>query len=391
MAFKDFLKKIFKSEQEKPKQEIKQVKISELQEYLEKELLIIKDNENNSRKQIENNIQELISNLTNQLEVLKNIDIENKKEDQRIKLLVRENLKTYITYIERFILDIQTTKNLEQTNLKLFLEKIFNLINTLEKNSRNSYEKSTILTREPGDIKEIIKNFAKDLEKKALENKPVFEKIDIIENIKKSFREIESIKTAEKEANQIIKNIKEKQKNIQEEKNAIEKELNKLKISNEYNQELNKKSEHEKNINDFNNDILNIKEKLDLKSLSKHFHSDIKKSRLISQYLENFIQALQNDTSLEIEALIKEKQPDLEINLNEIKDRHNIISQPFPMPIQEKINSINNQIRTMDFKGFEIIQEQNTQQAKIKKFKDKIKDIEKEIINKAGSLGINII
>ena len=56
------------------------------------------ENEQEFLTPIKQRIAQLVSELESEISVLENIDIEAKKVDSRVKLIVKENLRNYIGY-----------------------------------------------------------------------------------------------------------------------------------------------------------------------------------------------------------------------------------------------------------------------------------------------------
>jgi len=95
MGFLDFLKKIFVEKQEQ-EQEIEKLKVSDLNIWIEKRKKERKEKEKHIFNQIRIIIEKIVEELEGEIKVLENIDLNNKKVVERIKLIVGENLDNYI-------------------------------------------------------------------------------------------------------------------------------------------------------------------------------------------------------------------------------------------------------------------------------------------------------
>ena len=94
----------------KRKEEIKKQTVN-LEEFHN---IIQKNKEENKKREVEihEEIKKILSNIEEELiiknESLKQIDLDSKKERERIKSIVKENLSNYIIYVERLIKKIKS-------------------------------------------------------------------------------------------------------------------------------------------------------------------------------------------------------------------------------------------------------------------------------------------
>ena len=160
MRIFDFIKKFSKKEPEIVVNE--KVEFSNIKYFLEnkKQQLKLQEEEFlNKFKEINNN---LINSLQEKIKQLENLDLDQKKAEDRIKIIVKENFKSYLYYVELLIKDIS---NLEEINSSLdMISKINSTFLNFQKKAETSYQKATYLIGELGQIKEEISNYFKKTE-----------------------------------------------------------------------------------------------------------------------------------------------------------------------------------------------------------------------------------
>ena len=317
--------------------------------------------------------------MEEKISLLKLINLDKKREQENLKNIVMENLARYIVCLENLMEDI--IKLDDKIDAEKYIFRIHNIFDIFYKSSRMSFEKATILIgKELGDIQIIINNFVSEFNSKISINKEAFNKISSILEIKKNLIELEKIKEIKRQTDDAILTIKNKISKIEKEKMLVEDELGIYKKSEEYKEFIEEQEKIAQENKYLNDNISKLRQNLNLKLLSKFFHSDKKKTRLISHYTDNFVNALKNDGNLEIANIAKEAGQDIDKDtLINIKKR--VENQRFPDE-NKKINEFNAKIKNLEQdiinKENEIVQEQN----KKKKIDDKQKQIILDISEK---------
>src|SRR3989344_4986620 len=169
------IKLIFIGEQEEKDDGIKEIiSIEELPSMLE-----IKINELNAlKKQLKNEISKKIScfeiEANEKISSLENIDISQRKEYDKIKIIVKENLNLYISHLKRTIDNIKKAENEVIENC---INRLFYTLNEFNRVSLGPFEKATILIGdELGSTKAIVNLFIQDINKIVADNNFIFEK-----------------------------------------------------------------------------------------------------------------------------------------------------------------------------------------------------------------------
>lgn len=384
MSFLEKIKKIFSPEELK-KEPVKinfeglESKIKEIEEETKKELDSI-------HLKIRGDANELALELSEGIDRLVKINIEEKKENEKIKNIVRENLNLYISYLKKFTEDLKKIEVDEN-----FLRKIATIFENFKTISKNSYEKATILIGELGETQQIIKKFSGSFNDLLIENKHIFEKRKNIESINDLMaRRSVEIKSNE-DLNSSLKDLQKRKEEFEDRKIEEEGNLDQIKRDEEYIKFLKEEEKKERENLEIGKEIVRIKKEIDLRILAKHFHPDKKASQLIQKYLEDFKEALEQDSNLEICRLIKESNENS--NTAQIKSLRERIQKrkseesDMEKKIREKNEQITKILNDIRYLENEILQERE----KIKKIEEKIHEQKLEIKNKAVSLNIEII
>jgi len=347
MGIFNFLKKFSKKEPEIVVTE--KVEFSNIKYFLEnkKQQLKLQEEEFlNKFKEINNN---LINSLQEKIKQLENLDLDQKKAEDRIKIIVKENFKSYLYYVELLIKDIS---NLEEINSSLdMISKINSTFLNFQKKAETSYQKATYLIGELGQIKGEISNYFKKTETLIKENDDIIKISRILESIGKKLEELLKIDNISKEID------KEKSKNeekINEVNNKIrnhEEEIIKIKNSNEHKELLKNEETLNKKDSELEIQIIKIKNLINLKTLSGICHKSEKDMIIIKNYRNNFINAFKEDSNNKLKEILE--------STNQIENKKLIEEQLINIEnLNEQIEMINNSINNHSLKEIQRINEQ---------------------------------
>ncbi len=339
MAFFDFLKKIFEEEK---KEEQGSVKIEELESCLEKELKNIIEMEDKVKIEINAELKNLIGELRKGADELNNIRLDNRKESEKMKFIVRENLNLYVSHLEDLI---KSLENIKYSSLKEYIQEINKRINNFDKSSKNSFEKATILTGEPGKTRDVIRNYLGKMNNTLIDKKDILMKREQISKVRDKLNEKERLKINESEISREIAVLNEKINNSEKEKEKIINNIEKLKKSEEYQKEIENEKKIKEEKEKFAREIADLKNKINLKSLAKQFHSDEKKNELIKRYQENFLEALEKDIGFEIFKIIN---PEFSEQLKQIKEKKEELNKELVFETGRKIEENKKEIEIMN-------------------------------------------
>ena len=265
-------------------------------------------NINNKSEMFKNELKDMTNNLfttiKQKIPELKLINLDKRKEEQRLKDIVITNLYDYIYYLEKLVEDLE---KVDSKDLEKYIERIKIIFNNFSKSSNKVYERVTILIgKELSEVRNLINDFAKNFNESLALNKENFDRTILINSIKDNLKELEEAKKIQSQIEDSIVDFERKIVKIEEEKKLTEKSYEEYKESKELKNfiEEQKKIIQENKI--ISEDIIKLKQKINLKDLEKYFHDNPKKSSKIKKYFENFSDSLKEDSSLEIVTILRE-------------------------------------------------------------------------------------
>jgi hypothetical protein len=362
----------FKSENKEKKEEKVKISLDEIGNEIKKEKESLEKQALELKKNLRGRLKELISNLRLQVIELKATNIEGRKEEEKIKILVRQNLKAYISQVEGLISYLE---KLDESPERYILA-VSKAVENFNKSSRMSFEKATILIGKLEKTRELIRNFLANFKQMNLE---VFSKMKKLEDLTSKKGELDKAKETSSQIKSSIENMKKVAERGKLEKEKLEEEFKDFKASLEYKKHIEEKENTELAISKLNQDIFNLKEKIDFRDLLKRFHADEKKSRILRNYNENFLESLKEDENFEILKLIPGKfMGDLE----KIKENSKILEKE-KGDIENKQEEFEEKIKSMDF---ELINREKDFQETSKKL-ERIMEKESELLISIKSEG----
>jgi len=391
MGIKDFLKSIFKQE-EKP--EPINIEFSNLPDFIHK-----KEEENKTKnKDFLNSINflttRLVKDLTLKIKILEEIDLSEKKAEEKVKLIVIQNLNNYIIHLKKLTNQL---KEITNNNPQLSINQINNIFLNFEKNSSLNYQKATFLVgKEIGDMNNIIAVFSKNFQLILKENENLISTYQTLSIVKKNLNELENQKKSKQD---IINKVELLSKDINLSKtkiNSLKQNIGEIKNSREYKDELNIKQTIEDKKKQLQSKIIELKQLIDFKSLTNICHSNEGEMNIIKEHKENFIETYKKDNEdilnllnqtrlLKQEITEKAKQISFIKNLiKELEDNLSLTNQQSIISKQSEIEQINSEINS---KSNQIIKENK----KIEKINNNIKDIINKIRQELDKFNLKII
>lgn len=352
MGFWDFFRK------NKDKEEIKVEKISiaELKPWLLAKKRQIEKQEEDFLKLALQRIYQLIQELEQELAILKKINVDEKKAEEKLKLIVKENLNNYIDYLERLVSRLR-----EINKEKEIIEKINSIFSDFKKRSSISFEKATFLIgKELENVKESIGNFFRDLEKILEENKELIDRSKIISSVEKKIEKLNEIEKIRCEIEKLINEHNNKINSLKDGIKTKEEEIENIKKSERFLAESKKKEELEKKKEELEKEIYKLRETIDFKSLANFFHSFQKEMDIIKAYKENFKNAFQKNWGEDILSLLKEAKLQNINMLNKIEEiiekkkeiESTIIDRSELEDLETEIRKIKSEIQVLNSKKF---------------------------------------
>lgn len=378
MGIFDFFKK------KKTESEIEIVEFDEIKEFLSKKRQEVEEKQIQPKKEIRDSIHELVNALEEEAEILKNIDLQNKRAMDMEKLIVRQNLNNFIHYLEELISNLQKT---DSDSFETLINNVNSVFSDFEKKSIISFQKSTYLIGEElGRTRDDIAKFFKFFNNTVKENRFLIDQMRLISAIKEKLNEISSLKKIEYENKEVIIDIENKIKSLEEKIRSKRREIGEIKESKGYIEQVNVKQELEIKKTKLTIELQKLKEMIDFKALARVYHSVERQMSLIKEYKNNFKESFERDGSEKLLDLIDIK----EINQEPIKEkiklidevRQNIdniiIDKDITQELEDNISSIRSKIR-------DLISEKSKKEKIDAKFQENKEQIKRQISEQLNS------
>lgn len=376
---------IFKAK--KPEVEKQKIKFSDLKSFIQKKDSEIQIRKDNFDKLVEKELSVFIENLNENLKNLRKVDLENKKIEERVKLIVKENLNHYIHHLELLI------EKLSDKNEAMDVDKINKLIFDFEKKAHMHYEKATFLIgKEMEAVKNSISEFFKNLKQIINENNVFLEEQKIIAYSQKKLKQTEDNEKSKKEIEENVKETERKTDSVNGNMIDASKELQKLRNSEEYSQETEKNYEFERKIKDFEKEIIKIKQFIDFKKLSGIFHSDEKKMKIIKHHQDNFAEFIEKDDSLL--KLMEEADISDPVITQKIYDlvfmKKEISTKP-EKAIENRIKEKETELKRLESDKQILEEEMQREQKKIEKLNENDREILDSVKNELIKINVEVV
>jgi len=389
MTWLDSLKKIFKEEEKIIKdKKLDIVPFEQIYSIVDEKIKEHSKKNEQLKEEIIGRITQFETEIISSIAVLESIDISDKKEHEKIKLIVAENLSLYVTQLKRLAYNL---KNIHDLDAKPCMDKLFHIWNGFNKDSHTPFEKATILIgKELETAKLILKSFIKSISDLAANNKQFFEEIEITARLNSMLQETKKNNSFEHEIDLNIESLKQYLEKIKIEDGTIRKKIFDIMESQKYKEDTEKKDSRKNKMDELENEIQSMKQKINLKLLAKHFHHDERKSQIIKDYSNNFKLALEDDSNLELMEFIKSAHGTEFETLKELKLKISEFSKPFVTETDKEITNLENNIKRLELRAAKTNSDIEDNEKKKNKLDIKKKSIILESKNLAMSLFPNL-
>ena len=377
MGFWDFFRS---KDREKEESRFEKISTEELGSWISNKKKQIEEQRENFLKIIQERISLLIQEFEEEVSVLKKIDVKERKVEEKLKLIVKENLLNYIAHLEKLISELKAVDKGGDIT-----EKIDSLFFNFKKRSSISFEKATFLIgKELERVIDSIVTFFKDLKNTFKENKDLIEQSKIISLIETEMEKFYRFKKIRLEIEENINEYSEKIGNLNKNIKIKNEEIEKIKKSEKFLEESKKKQEIETKKQEIEKDINKLREMLDFKALANFYHIFEKEMNIIKEYKENFKQAFQKTRGEDILSLLREAKLLSPDRLNKIQDitekereiNRIVIEENGTKDLETEIIKIKSEIEALNFRKFE---EEKRYKNLDRNLKETINSIKKEL------------
>ncbi|MBI2449285.1 hypothetical protein HYV49_03230 [Candidatus Pacearchaeota archaeon] len=378
MGFFDFFKK------EKPA--IKHASFDELDSIILKKKQEIRINELKVIEYIKNRVSLLLNEFDKEIISINNVNLNDKKDDEKFKLIVRGNLDRYADHLINLRYNLAKMQFDDMDDIK----KIDSAFQDFEKKSFMNFEKATFLIgKEIGEVVDSIKRFFTDIKKITGDNKEIIDDLKAIGRTNKIIYEIKGFEQIKINLVSDADNIRNNINNLMEEIGILRANMEDIAISRKYNEWLIKKKEFDAKKDKLKLEISELREKIDFKELARIYHSNEKQMGIIKEYRENFHQAFEKDDGERILSIIdKDKEEIKEIIDKIIKTRKGITEYDAGA---DAVLERENKIREIEDKIRELTNEKLKIEKKIQKTEEKIKDAKSILKQETIHLNLELV
>jgi len=299
-------------------------------------------------------LSDLIDNLKKCIVKLENLNWEKIKEKERIKLIVKENLESYLVRLKKVVYDLENLESFDR--MKDELAKIFS---DFDKRAGMNYQKATILIgKELSEVNESVRNFFRETNKLHNENSELFRNLEVVSNVKKN---LEKFRESEKIIFDIYLEInffEKKINNLKTEINEHEMKIKGIKESEKYFEELKKKVKLDNLRKSFQNKLNSLKSATDFKELTRIWHKNNLEMEIVKKYNKDFGEILnKDDGEIFKKLIISLDNKNLLINtlteINDLKKEMGKIKfeKNLTEDLERKIEGLRNEISRTDSQG----------------------------------------
>jgi len=344
--------------------------------YLDKKQEELKEKEKQVFVSIKQKVNSFIIEINPKIKILEEIDVESKKVEDRAKIIVQESLNKYLNYVVIFKKELKESK---KENLEKFVKDVNKIFSDFEKYSYNFYEKATYLIgQELADVKQEIVELSDYFSKVFRDNGKVIDSLNKISYVRLKLKEIDDIDGAIDKINFGIKSLDEETKNNRVQEAEILREIEMIKKSDDYADFLKKKEEIKFAESKLDKKILDLKEVIDFKKLSRVFHSDDMKMGIVKEYKENFRSAFEKNYGENILGLIEDGEVKNNIveKIEGIKETKSEIEKARQMVSVDKLKESKGELEKLRL----VINDLIIKKEKQRKVGDKLSDEKGEMI-----------
>jgi len=283
MGIIDFFRKLKNKKIEKVEEEIS---FNEIQDLINNKRKDINEKEKEIYSDLKKKISLDIKEITKKLTILENIDVDSKKVEDRVKLIVGENLNNYINQVKTLI---ENFNNLKEENPENLVKNINDIFSGFDKRSNMSYQKANfIIGKEIAAVRGSIGSLSKKLVNIIDENKEIIDTSKTISLIKNKLNKIDEVNETRNKIDERIISLDNELIDIKETDKKILDNIEEIKKSENYLKNLQKKQEIKSAEEALTKESLNLKEMIDFKALGNIFHTDKDKMDIIKAHKENF-------------------------------------------------------------------------------------------------------
>ena len=301
----NFLKKIFQSEERQDTRKIAEIRLQDLEEWLNERSKPLMEEVQQQSHEILMRVDEELQKSRINIELLENAKLQNPNIPFKAKQYMEGNRQAYIRSVNSFLGHMEIN-NKEYFYLVDFCKEFDELINNLNKSTLRSYTiLQEFLANETGKIAQNIKNF----DRLFTELRAALGNAKLV-SIKNAIEKVQSLKSKTKQKMNLNVELKDMEAILilaNGEKDQIVQEIEKFSKSDEHNSFLQLVEQKKAKSSAFYEDQKTIVQSLSVleRPLRKYSHVAFEHEELVLEYLNNPIETLANDKGLSILEVLK--------------------------------------------------------------------------------------
>ena len=318
MGFLDKIKSFF-SEEEKKEEVVEEIKIEEIDSFLDEKDKEVESVFAEKVKVLNGELVVIFDKLEEDIGVLTEVDISEKRDDDRLKQIVDLGRKDYVSALEKLVVSLRKG-NYEVGKVKEELDGFM-------KSSAKSHFKATQLVgKEIGEIEKDIRNMRKLEDDFIKGNGELIERRGKIKDLLKKNKEK---KSNEVKKEKLVKNMKKLEAECLAEENSLEsldKEIEEIKKSSEYVERERLIKEKEEKETSLKETEFKFKTLIDSRILSKYAYMkfDEAKTEIAEKYLKDPVKALLEDEDLLFYGVFEDMKDKLRLKVIDVKSSDKI-------------------------------------------------------------------
>lgn len=329
----------------------------------------------------------LIKEIRQGAEVLENLNWNKIKAEEKILLVVKENLGNYIIQLKQLADKLEGFEQTERSK-----EELRSVFSAFDKKTGMNYQKATILIgKEMDNIGKSVSVFFKDMEKIHGDNKGLIDKSGVILNVREKLQELKKSDDLVFGINVEIKSIAGEIGKLENEIKKHEAEIEEVKKSDEYKEESDKRNRFDSNKKKLTLRLDELRKGIDFKSLARTWHENKPEMAIVKKYRENFNETFQKDAGGVLGRLINtlENKDSLQKVLLEVLEldediKNTELGVSPTSELEEKITKARNEIGSLKDRK----EKEEKKLGKINAEREKmIGDIKREL----GGIGVEVI
>ena len=301
----NFLKKIFQSEERQDTRKIAEIRLQDLEEWLNERSKPLMEEVQQQSHEILMRVDEELQKSRINIELLENAKLQNPNIPFKAKQYMEGNRQAYIRSVNSFLGHMEIN-NKEYFYLVDFCKEFDELINNLNKSTLRSYTiLQEFLANETGKIAQNIKNF----DRLFTELRAALGNAKLV-SIKNAIEKVQSLKSKTKQKMNLNVELKDMEAILilaNGEKDQIVQEIEKFRKSDEHTSFLQLVEQKKAKSSAFYEDQKTIVQSLSVleRPLRKYSHVAFEHEELVLEYLNNPIETLANDKGLSILEVLK--------------------------------------------------------------------------------------